>query len=61
MANYVHTWSDFREAHPEFGDDQFDERVAAALAGTLLNSSTGRFFNNHAGLSARCLCDGFAC
>ncbi len=25
MANYVHTWSDFRAAHPEFGDDQFDE------------------------------------
>jgi cell division protein FtsB len=25
MANYVHTWSDFREANPEFGDDQFDE------------------------------------
>ncbi|HEY8834238.1 MAG TPA: porin, partial [Chthoniobacterales bacterium] len=27
MANYVHTWSDFREAHPEFGDDQFDEVI----------------------------------
>jgi len=25
MANYVHTWSDFREAHPQFGDDQFNE------------------------------------
>ena len=25
MANYVHTWSDFRSAHPELGDDQFDE------------------------------------
>ena len=25
MANYVHTWSDFREAHPQFGPDQFDE------------------------------------
>jgi len=25
MANYVHTWSDFRKAHPQFGDDQFDE------------------------------------
>ena len=24
MANYVHTWSDFRAAHPQFGDDQFD-------------------------------------
>jgi phosphate-selective porin OprO and OprP len=27
MANYVHTWSDFREAHPRFGDDQFDEVI----------------------------------
>lgn len=25
MVNYVHTWSDFREANPEFGEDQFDE------------------------------------
>ena len=25
MADYVHTWSDFRQAHPQFGDDQFDE------------------------------------
>ena len=25
MADYVHTWSDFREANPQFGDDQFDE------------------------------------
>jgi phosphate-selective porin OprO/OprP len=25
MADYVHTWSDFRAAHPQFGDDQFDE------------------------------------
>jgi phosphate-selective porin OprO/OprP len=25
MANYVHTWSDFRAANPQFGDDQFDE------------------------------------
>lgn len=25
MGDYVHTWSDFREAHPQFGDDQFDE------------------------------------
>ena len=25
MANYVHTWSDFRAAHPQLGDDQFDE------------------------------------
>ena len=28
MVNYIHTWSDFREAHPEFGDDQFDEVIA---------------------------------
>ncbi|MGI8890016.1 MAG: porin [Chthoniobacterales bacterium] len=27
MADYIHTWSDFREAHPEFGDDQFDEII----------------------------------
>src|SRR5438045_5513561 len=27
MANYIHTWSDFREVHPEFGDDQFDEVI----------------------------------
>jgi phosphate-selective porin OprO/OprP len=27
MANYVHTWSDFREAHPQFGPDQFDEVI----------------------------------
>jgi phosphate-selective porin OprO and OprP len=25
MLHYVHTWSDFRAAHPQFGDDQFDE------------------------------------
>jgi len=25
MVDYVHTWSDFREANPQFGDDQFDE------------------------------------
>jgi phosphate-selective porin len=25
MANYVHTWSDFRDANPEFGENQFDE------------------------------------
>ena len=25
MANYVHTWSDFREARRSIGDDQFDE------------------------------------
>jgi len=27
MANYIHTWSDFRSAHPQFGDDQFDEVI----------------------------------
>lgn len=27
MANYIHTWSDFRAAHPQFGDDQFDEII----------------------------------
>ena len=27
MANYVHTWSDFREANPQFGDAQFDEII----------------------------------
>jgi phosphate-selective porin OprO/OprP len=27
MADYVHTWSDFRQAHPRFGDDQFDEVI----------------------------------
>jgi phosphate-selective porin OprO and OprP len=25
MVNYVHTWSDFREANPQFGKDQFNE------------------------------------
>lgn len=25
MAKYVHTWSDFRAAHAEFGDGEFDE------------------------------------
>jgi Rrf2 family protein len=25
MANYVHTWSDFREANPTIGQDDFDE------------------------------------
>jgi hypothetical protein len=25
MVNYIHTWSDFRAANPEFGEDQFDE------------------------------------
>ena len=27
MANYVHTWSDFRAAHPQFGDDEFNEII----------------------------------
>jgi phosphate-selective porin OprO and OprP len=27
MVNYIHTWSDFRQANPEFGDDQFDEVI----------------------------------
>jgi|ERR1700730_14175020 len=27
MANYVHTWSDFRAAHPQLGDDNFDEII----------------------------------
>src|SRR5213082_873088 len=27
MANYVHTWSRFREARPQFGDDNFDEFI----------------------------------
>src|SRR5437899_1213709 len=28
MVNYIHTWFDFREANPQFGDDQFDEVIA---------------------------------
>ena len=28
MVNYIHTWSDFREANPQFGDDNFDEVIA---------------------------------
>ncbi len=27
MANYVHTWSDFRDANPRFGQSQFDELI----------------------------------
>jgi phosphate-selective porin OprO/OprP len=27
MVDYIHTWSDFREVHPEFGEDQFDEVI----------------------------------
>jgi phosphate-selective porin len=25
MVNYIHTWSDFRQANSQFGEDQFDE------------------------------------
>jgi phosphate-selective porin OprO and OprP len=28
MANYIHTWSDFRAARPGTGDDNFDEFIA---------------------------------
>jgi phosphate-selective porin OprO and OprP len=27
MVNYIHTWSDFRQTNPEFGEDQFDEVI----------------------------------
>jgi phosphate-selective porin OprO and OprP len=27
MVNYIHTWSDFRQANPELGEDQFDEVI----------------------------------
>src|SRR6266516_8063217 len=27
MVNYIHTWSDFRQADPEFGQDQFNEVI----------------------------------
>jgi phosphate-selective porin OprO/OprP len=27
MVNYIHTWSDFRQANSEFGEDQFDEVI----------------------------------
>src|SRR6266481_1388532 len=27
MLNYIHTWSDFRKAHPQFGDDEFNEVI----------------------------------
>ncbi|MBA3961376.1 MAG: hypothetical protein H0X40_05675 [Chthoniobacterales bacterium] len=27
MANYIHTWSDFRDANPSFGDSNFDELI----------------------------------
>jgi len=25
MADYIHTWSDFRKHNPQFGNDEFDE------------------------------------
>src|SRR5207249_2010341 len=28
MVDYIHTWSDFRQANPEFGQDQFNEVIA---------------------------------
>src|SRR5947208_2857490 len=28
MVNYIHTWSDFREAKPDLGRDQFNEVIA---------------------------------
>jgi hypothetical protein len=28
VLNYIHTWSDFRDANPEFGQGQFDEVIA---------------------------------
>ena len=28
MVNYIHTWSDFRQANPEFGQDEFDQVLA---------------------------------
>jgi phosphate-selective porin OprO/OprP len=27
MADYIHTWSDFRTAHPQLGNDEFDEMI----------------------------------
>ncbi len=30
MVDYIHTWSDFRQANPEFGQDQFNEVIARA-------------------------------
>src|SRR5882724_11366772 len=27
IVDYIHTWSDFREANPEFGQDDFDEVI----------------------------------
>jgi phosphate-selective porin len=28
MVNYIHTWSDFRQANPNFGKDEFDQVIA---------------------------------
>jgi phosphate-selective porin OprO and OprP len=28
MVNYIHTWSDFRQENPEFGQDEFDQFLA---------------------------------
>jgi phosphate-selective porin len=28
MVNYIHTWSDFRQANPDFGQDDFDQFLA---------------------------------
>jgi phosphate-selective porin len=28
MVDYFHTWSDFRSANPQFGDDEFNEVIA---------------------------------
>ena len=28
MVNYIHTWSDFRQANPESGQDEFDQFLA---------------------------------
>ena len=28
MVNYIHTWSDFRQANPDFGQDEFDQVLA---------------------------------
>ena len=27
LAHYIHTWSDFRDANPEFGKAEFDEVI----------------------------------
>src|SRR5438309_654004 len=31
MVNYIHTWSDFRQANSEFGEDQLDEVIERVL------------------------------